>query len=191
MHVKKRKGMITQTCLYSKEDFKFSKIDEFHYNMQTTMENKQYLLANSIDFHWIKMVCDLNPDIYEKSMLEVKNDSEAVLKILLKNLFEDLGLSQKYSHFHIRKTISKNQIEFSADMVQHSSIPEEFPPDVELMSMKRFVCTCSILTPHKVFFDFDVHFDENTYIPPFVEKVIGIILNKIFTRVKQFINKMA
>lgn len=190
MHEKKRKEMIQPTCLYAKEDFKFIKIDDFHYNMQTTIENKQYLLSKSIDFPWIKMICDLNPDIYEKSILEIKNESEAVLQILLKNLFEDLGLSQKYSHFHIRKTTKNNQIEFLADMVEHSVIPQGFPADVELMSMKQFVCTCSILSEYKVFFDFDVHFDENTYIPPFVEKVIGIVLNKIFTRVKQFINKM-
>lgn len=183
--------MFQQTCLYAKEDFKFTKVDNFHYNMQTTIENNRYLLANSIDFPWIKMVCDLNPDIYEKSILEIKNDSEAVLQILLKNLFEDLGLSQKYSHFKIRKTRHNNQIEFLADMVEQSAIPEGFPQDAELMSMKQFVCTCSILSPHKVFFDFDIHFDENTYIPPFVEKAVGIVLNKIFTRVKQFINKMA
>ena len=50
------------------------------------------------------------------------------------------------------------------------------------------ICICDIETHHKINFTFEINFDKNRIIPPlFVQKMIGVIMNKIFKRVKQFI----
>jgi hypothetical protein len=65
--------------------------------------------------------------------------------------------------------------------------PLGIPDDAKLMAMKENVGICTIVTPHKVDFSFTVLFEDYVEIPPFAEKMVGLILNKIFKRVKQFI----
>jgi hypothetical protein len=58
------------------------------------------------------------------------------------------------------------------------------------MAMQELNNICDIITPHKINFSCNVIFDPNTNIPPFAEKMVGIILHKIFKRVKQFIENV-
>ena len=64
------------------------------------------------------------------------------------------------------------------------------PPDSEPMNMKDLICNCVSETQHKVNFVVNVIFHENTIVPPFAEKMIGMILFKIFNRLKQFIENI-
>ena len=159
--------------LYEKDGMRFTKISDKNYNLQFVMENKNILMANIVDFSLLKLMYDLNGDIYESVQLEKINENEATATVLVKHLFEDLGLPQKYSCFHIQKTVNNN------------------PADAELMAMKENIGICDVLTPHKISFSFTVLFEDYVKIPQFAEKLVGVILNKIFKRVKLFIENIA
>jgi hypothetical protein len=64
------------------------------------------------------------------------------------------------------------------------------PADAELMPIKNMKCDCDIITSHKIRFTFDVLFEDNMLVPPVAEKLVGLILYKIFNRVKQFIENV-
>ena len=64
------------------------------------------------------------------------------------------------------------------------------PEDVELMALQNMIAICDNITPHKVNFSFNVIFDGEMNFPPFAEKMVGMILYKIFKRVKQFIENV-
>jgi hypothetical protein len=133
---------------------------------------------------------DLNGDIYESVQLEKINENEATATILVKHLFEDLGLPQKYSCVHIQKTVNNNQTIFRSQSILTEK-PKHIPADAELMAMKENIGVCDILTPHKINFSFTVLFEDYVKIPQFAEKLVGVILNKIFKRVKLFIENIA
>jgi hypothetical protein len=175
--------------LFEKDGMNFTKITNNKYSMTFTMENKNIILANVINLNLIKLIYDLNTDVYEKVLFEQINDNEANVTLLMKNFFEDLGLPQKYVCLHIIKSLSNNTIIFNSKSIQ-SIRPKDIPLDAEQMAMKENIGICEIITPHKVNFSFTVLFDENVMIPIFAEKMIGIILNKIFKRVKQFIENI-
>ena len=59
------------------------------------------------------------------------------------------------------------------------------------MAMKENIGICDVLTPHKISFSFTVLFEDYVKIPQFAEKLVGVILNKIFKRVKLFIENIA
>jgi hypothetical protein len=61
------------------------------------------------------------------------------------------------------------------------------PVDAELMPIQTMTCNCDILTPHKIKFTCIVLFEPIMNVPPVAEKLVGLILYKIFKRVKQFI----
>lgn len=174
--------------LFEKDGLIFKKIKDKHYNLSFVISNKNIILSKVIDFPFIKLIYQLNPDVYEKINLEPINDNEALLTLVMKHFFEDLGLPQRYIFVHIHKSIHVNSILFESESVK--SYRPEGVGDCELMAIKKMTTLCASLSPHNMNFNIDVIFEDYAKIPPFVEKMIGMIINKIFIRVKQFIEKM-
>jgi hypothetical protein len=174
------------TILYEKDGMIFTKVDDKKYKLDFSMENKNILIANIIDFSLFKLIYELNIDIYESINLTKINENEAVAVFVMKHLFEDLGLPQKYSYLHITKMITDKQIIFRSHSI-HTERPQCVPHEAQLLAMKENIGICDIITPHKVNISFTVLFEDYVEIPAFAEKMVGLILNKIFKRVKQFI----
>lgn len=173
--------------LFEKDGFTFRRISEHHYSINLNMINNNIQLDKILDFGLIKLIYDLNPDIYLSTSIEKINDDEAIVTLILKHFFEDLGLAQKYSYLHIMKKVEENKVSFLSKSIRTHK-PEGIPENVELLSIDNMICICDIETPHKINFTFEINFDKNRIIPPlFVQKMIGVIMNKIFKRVKQFI----
>jgi hypothetical protein len=175
-----------ETNLFNKDGFVFSKISTNCYKLSFYLENNFIILSKIIDFNLIKLIYDLNSDIYESVNIEHINENEVITTILIKHFFEDLGLPQKYSFVHFQRTVEENAVIFkSKSILTHK--PKEIPNNAELMSIQDLNCVCNIITPHKIDFSIQICFNQQVYIQPFVEKIVGIILHKIFKRVKQFI----
>ena len=175
--------------LFDKDGFKFSCLKKNHYSLTFTMENNKIVLSKIIDFNLIKLIYDLNPDVYEKVNIETLNNDEVILTLLMKHFFEDLGLPQRYSFIHMKKVDEECKINFIAQSIK-SHKPEGMPEDAELMALQNMIAICDIITPYKVNFSFNVIFDGEMNFPPFAEKMVGMILHKIFKRVKQFIENV-
>ncbi len=174
--------------LYSKEGFTFVKQCKNNYALSFQMENNCIDLSKIIDFSLVKLIYDLNGDIYEKVHLEKINDNEAIMNILMKHLFEDIGLPQRFSYVHVLKNvdIENHKITFISKSI-YSDRPPDMPEHSEQLPIQNVTCECNILTPHQIKFSFHVAFEDKMNIPPFAEKMVGLILFKIFNRVKQFI----
>ena len=177
------------TELYSKEGFVFKRNEKNNYSLSFEMENNNIILSKIIDFNLVKLIYDLNNDIYEKVNLKIINQNEATINLLMKNLFEDLGLPQRFSYLYIKKISQENIIKFESQTIK-SERPKDMPVDAELMAIQTMICNCNIITPHKVRFTVNVLFENHMLIPAVVEKLVGLILYKIFNRVKQFIENV-
>ena len=172
--------------IYEKDGMIFTKTDDKKYCLTFSMENKNILIANIIDFNLFKLIYELNGDIYERVDLQKLNENQAIVTLVIRHLFEDLGLPQKYSYLHMTKTVNDQQIIFRSQSI-YAERPQGIPDEAEMMAMKENIGVCDIVTPHKMNFSFTVQFEDYVEIPGFAEKMVGILLNKIFKRVKQFI----
>lgn len=185
--------LVKETILFNKNGFIFTCIKKNHYKLTFFLENSNIILSKIIGFDLIKLIYDLNPDVYEKVNIEKINDNEANLTLLIKHFFEDLGLPQRYSFIHIKKIedeeIQKGNIIFNVCSIKGEK-PEGIPEDAELMAIKNMIAVCNIITPHKIHFSFNVIFDDEMFVPPFAEKMVGMVLHKIFKRVKQFVENI-
>ena len=148
------------------------------------------MLDKLVDFGLMKLIYDLNPDIYLTSSIEKLNENEALVKLLLKHFFEDLGLPQKYSYVHMTKKVEENKVSFISKSIL-SYKPDDIPKEAELLAIEHMECVCNIINPHTINYNFEIHFDKNRRIPPlFIQKTFGRIMNKIFNSVKQFIENL-
>lgn len=181
--------MTDHVVLYSKEGFVFSKNQKNNYSLTFEMENNHIILAKIIDFNLVKLMYDLNNDIYEKVNLKIINENEATINLLLKHLFEDLGFLQSFSYVHVKKISEENNISFDAQTIK-SQTPEGMPENAELIPIRNMNCNCHIITQHKINFTFNVIFENHILIPQVLEKIVGLILYKIFNRLKLFIENV-
>ena len=174
------------TTILNKDGFKISRIKKNYYTLEFTLENPNLALSKIIDFSLFKLIHDLNPDIYDKIEIQRINEREANIVLLMKHLFEDLGVTQKFSFINMQKFTQLDKIIFKAASIKDSR-PEGIPEDAELTSIQDLNCICYLLTPHKITFSLSVILDPQMAIEPLLEKIFVNILYKIFKRVKQFI----
>lgn len=181
--------MDSETVLFDKEGFKFNRVRKNNYSLTFTMENNNIIISKIVDFNLIKLIYDLNPDVYEKVNIEKINDNEIIAILLMKHFFEDLGLPQRFSFIHMTKHEEDGKIIFTCQSIK-SHRPPNMPEGAELMAIEDLTNICNIITPHKIDFSFNIIFEQYMNVPPFAEKMVGMILHKIFKRVKQFIENV-
>ena len=181
--------MDLETIIFNKDGFKFARVRKNQYKLTFNMENKHIILSNIIDFSLIKLIYDLNLDVYESVNIEKINDNEIIVTLLIKHFFEDIGLPQMFSYIHMTRIVEDEKIIFKAQTIRHQR-PPNMPEYAELMSIQDFACVCDIITPQSINFSVNIIFDQQMFVPHFAEKMVGMILHKIFKRVKQFIDNL-
>lgn len=180
-----------EKILCDKNGFKIIKQNSNQFKLSFQLENKFIDISKIIDFTLIQLIYELNTDICEKLTIEKKTENNATALLLLKHLFEDLGLPQFFSYIELDKIVTEKQIIFNAK-TNNTDVPIDFPKNIDFFEMKEFVMnvTCDIITQHKTNLLFDITFNKKTKIPDFLDKIIVSVLNKIHKRIKQFIENM-
>lgn len=178
----------TEKVIFNKDNLKFIRKDSNNYSLEFILENNNIELSKIIDFNIIKLIHSLNNDIYEKVNLVKKDDNNATVTVLVKNFFEDIGLPQYFVHVDVKKNITDEYILFEAQ--SNTEKPEDIPQDVMQMNIHKLITKCDIVTNHKISVVTNVVFDKKIKVPLFVEKMASLILNKIFKRLKQFIENL-
>jgi hypothetical protein len=177
------------------DNFNMNKINTGEYKIQFYLENNNIKLDNIIDFNLIKLLYELNPDIYDKIDLHVLDANEAILLAINKPLFQDLGITQKYSHLKIKKAILKkeNKIVFDLQSISKTNLEESqlVPDKAEQLPIERFIIACNLINQHKIEFIIDFKIDTDLIeLPDFMENALCKIFIKMFKRVKQFIENI-
>jgi hypothetical protein len=180
--------MDLEKILINKDGFTFTKLRNNCYCIKFSIENRNIILPNILNFSIIKLMYDLNPDIYEYVNLEKMDDENSIITVVLKHLFEELGAPQRYSYLHMKRSKTDNQIIFEANILCRR--PENVPVKSQMLPLDSIVCVCNIEDQHNVSFTYNVTYDNTQQIKPYAEKMFGIISNKVFKRLKQFIENV-
>ena len=179
------------TILLQKGDAILMKHSNAHFQFNFMIQNNSLHLEKIINFDLIKLIYDLNSDIYEKIELDKKNENDAEIVALMKPLFEDIGMPQRYVHFNINRTILNDGSIIFVCIPNFNDVKNSFIPDeAEFLPLKKITITCKPETMYKYNFEVDIHFIKTFFIPPYAEKITTLIINKIFIRVKEFIEKI-
>jgi hypothetical protein len=178
-----------ETMILNKNGLQITKCAKNKYKLRFHLENNNIYIEKIIDFPLIKLVYDLNPDVYEQTSIEMIGNNQAKVTLLLKHFFEDLGLPQRYSYVHMTKHMERNNVTFVTKSITTEK-PTGMPIDSELMPIQDLIGSFDIVSPHIANVTFNILFDERFNIPVFAEKIIAQILFKVFTRVKQFIENI-
>jgi hypothetical protein len=182
--------------LMDKNGMKIVKLTDNEYTVAFAINNNQFNLPSIINFDMVKLIFDLNPDIYEKSILRKNVDLDnAIICSLMKDIYSDLGIPQSYICMSVDMVKFSDVIKFKCNPVHNNagSVPVEFSeiPDLYLLPIKNMIIDCNILTNHNIQINCQISVDTDVEIEPFIEKMVIAVVNKIFIRLKQFIENLS
>jgi hypothetical protein len=178
--------------IINKNGIKIIKLNQGTYSNTLSFQNDNYSIDKLINLDLLKLLFDINEQYYEFVNLEKINENEAKIIIVIKNLFQDMGVTQKYLNLNVNITRQENIIIFNVTTIYEE--PEYISQDIELIDIDTLVIICEIISSHtiniKSILNFDYVNETREYIPLFLEKILASIAVKILYNVKQFIDNI-
>lgn len=177
--------------IVDKKDFKVIKNKTNDYSILYNIKNNNIYLPKILNFSIIKLICEINKDVFEDCNIEMINDNEANVYILVKHYFKELGIPKRYLYLNAKIEVTNNSIIFKINTI-YDKLPNinNFPDDVSILPMDNMIAICDITDHHNVVFVNNIFFSASFDIPEFVEKFSLILLSKLFLRIKQFIENI-
>ena len=178
--------------LLEKNGIKIVKENATHFTIEFEIANANVDLTNFISIDFLKLVHDLNPDIFESIAIQKieggagagagTNETEAAnILLVYKDLFADLGLP----HFYCCFQITKNANTFILLPIDFK--PSDTKKNLVLMPIDKGEIIFHPLSAQQILFKWTIHFTPPDLFSGYVEKMIGLLLFKVLNRVKQFI----
>jgi len=187
---------MTSKILFSKESFSFIKKNNNNYVLSFNIKNKNFNLVNIINFNLVQILFNLNKDIFECFSFKEENEQEANCFILMKHLFEDIGLSQYYCNLNIKKQTNNNSIFFvfetnydNINLNNFQNINCDYNY-VEKLFLEKIICEFKILSNNQIDIFIDIYILDEMKYPNIIENLIGLFVFKIFERIKIFIENV-
>lgn len=184
--------MDAHKVILDKDGIRFEKVKDNIYNIRFAILNNRVNLPNVINFSFVRLIYDLNPDVYDYVDVKVSEDGkEAQFLVTMKHFFKEFGLPQRYSSLQVIQFINheENMIEFYGK-TNPSEKPPNLPKKAELLPLENMNIKCVVVSNHEVEFRVELIFENNFNLIPMVEKMAGKILHKIFFNTKLFIQSM-
>ena len=156
------------------------------------INNQQYDLKNAVGFKLFTLIGELNKDVIEKIYTEPYNNDTKTMNvgILLKSFGKELGLSQKYM------CVKTDVIHTSKETVRFISEQIDKPIDIVVPEMSEPVLKASTIlditlhSPHEALVTYDFAFVIEEDLPLYMEKYPGLLMKKIFVRLKTFLENI-
>jgi hypothetical protein len=176
-------GANAMKLLIDKGEIKLIKSGDENFNMVFDLENPTINVSTIINNNLIKLIYDLNIDLFEHIQIEKINDYESCIFILFKDLFNDMGIPQYYYYFKIEHNLAENHFRLTPLVYG-----EPLKKRTECVNLKECIIHYAIANDHLVHFRIDAILpsEENT-LSRMITKIVCNIIYKIFNRVKQFI----
>lgn len=157
------------------------------YRMTTTIENKRIYMKNLLNFNLINLVYQTNLDKFDKINLNIINEEDANVFILMKHLFKEMGLKQRYFCFDIKKIELENGLSFI--LTQNAEYGQQVNncSNAHLLPIKHMLYNFELVSLHKLKMTQYINFDPEVGLPAFLEPVFGLVSKTMLKQMKQFI----
>jgi hypothetical protein len=106
---------------------------------------------------------------------------------VFKRFGTEIGISQKYMHTLIERRLENDKIIFTSKSIPLS---QEIPETCESVCSDNASLVVDTNNPHDIKILYDFHMDLQEDLPIYMENISGLLMKKIFIRLKQFIENI-
>lgn len=163
--------------------------EENIYMLDFEMDNKNFDLSKLMDFKIYDLIQQLNNDIIEKiEIIKQNSENEIDLLFIFKRFGQSAGIPQKYLILKTIRNVMDNLILFKST-----------DANIELEKMNNHIaekmkCNFAELTiipyQNKLRLNYKFSIDIKEDLPIYMENIMGLMMKKIFYRLKLFIEKV-
>jgi hypothetical protein len=191
------KNLENNQILFNKNGFKIFKQERNSYLVTFDIENPHIYIEKLVNLKFLDIVSEVNKDIidsYSVNMLEENEEkTEGNVVVILKHLFADLGLPQKYlnTHVTIKKNIDNSLTTFHIKNIgvlpEIEKLNDNEDNNYELFKLKNVTIYCTYESKHKINVEYCIYYPNSFVLSPILEKMFFSVAYKIFIRTKLFI----
>ena len=171
--------------------FKLVKINATRYRVFVEIENKHIYMANMMNFGLMKLMYELNKDTFEEMdfRIDENDDSVAHVYTLSKSLFKDLGVSQRYSAYNIKKIVGGEEGQLWFDFVRDTEYANRRNKsrNAIIMPIERMCMQMRLIDRHKLFISEDIFFAEDANIGMIAERIFAGLMKQMFKKTVRFV----
>tara|TARA_B110000483_G_scaffold122750_1_gene147931 strand:+ start:12236 stop:12796 length:561 start_codon:yes stop_codon:yes gene_type:complete len=160
--------------------------DNFSLNFNVTNNNID--IKKIININLFILLYELNKDIIECAEVLSANDTNTNANIIyfFKQFGSELGMARKYMNLNINMITNNNNILFESNTRKNTSL------DISNNKGEEIICNTSNLTvthitKHSANFEYIFNMDINEDLPIYMENLIGVLMKKLFLKIKEFI----
>ena len=177
-----------QKIIHQKNGIVIKLLDKNKYELSFEIENNNIILTKLINLHLMRIIYEVNKDIFDDFSLDIHSDNEADIYLSFKHFFEDLGFPKRYNLLHVNMHNDPNCVIFTANTRYNTPLKHaNANANATILPIDNLQITCNIENAHKIKIVNVITFNTSFESPGFVEKMSVQIFNKIFLRIKQFI----
>lgn len=157
------------------------------YHLTSAIQNNNIYMDKLLNFNLINLIYQTNLDNFEKINLNVISEDEARVFLLMKPLFKELGLKQRYICFDIKSIKTEKGISFGLTQNVDYGLQMNDCLNAHMLPIKHILYNFELVGPHKLILNQYISFDPEIGMPSMVEPVFGIIMKAMYKRTKHFI----
>lgn len=168
--------------------------EDISFTLEFIMKNSKIDLHNVIGLKLYELINAVNKDIVEDVIfITHPNDGKDYVEslVLLKRFGEQFGIPQKYIYSRTSMIVDdKDTVRFIAEQ---KSCPENIslPKHCESVTAGKSVLKVKVKNNNEAIVEyfFNLKLDDN--VPKYMEKMPGLLMKKMFIRLKSFIENLA
>ena len=158
------------------------------FTLHFEVKNPNMLLRKLIDLKLYNLMYELNKDVLERVEICMKMMTVHSMYCLFKRFGSELGIAQKYMLLHTTREEDTNT---GNVRIMSKSIPSNHTIEgCEVVNSKYANLVVSFHTEHHAEIHYEFHMDMEDDLPTYMENIVGLLMKKIFFRLKTFIENM-
>lgn len=158
------------------------------YLINFMVKNENVDLPNIINFKLYDLLFQLNKDILEHvKIIEQPSSNEAHILFLFKQFGKELGIKKKYMFVKTNIEISNNTIIFHSTSMKYEG---DLTKGYDMLHDNCSDLRIFINNKHDIHFIYKFNIMMKDKLPIYMENLIGLLMKKIFYRLKIFIENI-
>ena len=178
------RGKEREKIILKNDYFYFSRQKNNNYVTNCKIENNNIQVNDIFNLNLLKLMYQVNSDIFETIDYTIINENEANLYLLIKPLLQNLGIWQRFVSLKFtRFVLADDSVVFiGVPDIDYGNLKHNCKNAV-LAPLNKIIFHCSLSTPHK--FNLKTYFtlEDNFVFPIILEKLIGTIFKKVYKNI--------
>lgn len=154
------------------------------YEVRLKIKSSHTNLVPFINLDLYDLIMKLNPDILDDIKIEKLGENKAKVLYLFKPMIEGMGIATPYIYTHIQMETHDNTVMYKSHNLKY---------DMNDVNYKQLIDNGSILfikiinnNEIDIVYSFSIDLDQD--MPKYLENYIGVLIKRLFYRVKQHFN---